>query len=460
MEATDRSLIWSRTRKFQVFVFIPFLGTLTGCDIPQRPEQHIISHAPVFRPASPTEINTVEQALAAIITVGRDDIGLPVVDPLYVKLYKNSSSFAFYGHDWRVLPLDVANEAAVARDNEIHIDFQKIRRGTWGALLRFLAHEYGHAVHYEIARPPRAESFVAEGFADWVAAKVLHFLRWQDYSTTVDRSKREVVRQRDALADVSLLQDNRFWRRTLGQANGFTRTYTVAFLAMDRLIRQRGLATVIQYLRDGDPGRNFIMSLNEIAIDLGKVPLKTISPRKDTFTINRPEWKIGDKWTYLKTNFGSVTTVIKEVIGEDTYQGKPVFVLKTTEEETLYGKEGLGFAASRKNGKIILDVDQSQPFFSWPLEPGKESRASFTERNLVENTSAGHSRLRVVTGIEQIHVPAGDFSAIKIESYERSDGHLLAEYWYSPTIKWFVKTRNYSEIGFTEEALLQVELQR
>jgi hypothetical protein len=60
--------------------------------------------------------------------------------------------------------------------------------------------------------------------------------------------------------------------------------------------------------------------------------------------------------------------------------------------------------------------------------------------------------------MEPVRVTAGVFGAVKIESYARSTGRLLAEYWYAPKVKWFVKTRLYGDMGVEEEELLKTNV--
>jgi len=53
---------------------IGFLAlSLAACGYPERPKVVSVSNQEPFRPTSPREIKSVEQALAAIITVCRDD---------------------------------------------------------------------------------------------------------------------------------------------------------------------------------------------------------------------------------------------------------------------------------------------------------------------------------------------------------------------------------------------------
>ncbi|HEX9442981.1 MAG TPA: hypothetical protein VGA73_02630, partial [Candidatus Binatia bacterium] len=60
----------------------------------------------------------------------------------------------------------------------------------------------------------------------------------------------------------------------------------------------------------------------------------------------------------------------------------------------------------------------------------------------------------VVARVENVRVGAGDLQAIKIEAYDAVTGKLRAEYWYSPKVKWFAKSRTYSDlVGAMEEEL-------
>src|SRR5262247_4672543 len=103
-----------------------------ACDLPEPPKVVTIANVPTFRPASPEQVQTVEKAMAAIITVCRDDLRLPVVDPLEVRLYKNTASFASYGTKAWIFRNDVAHLAATAEKNKMHINLEKTEHLPWG----------------------------------------------------------------------------------------------------------------------------------------------------------------------------------------------------------------------------------------------------------------------------------------------------------------------------------------
>jgi hypothetical protein len=233
-------------QNFAVF----FVLLVFGCGYPERPKIITLSSAASFRPSSPTEIKSIEQALAAIVTVCRDDLKLPVVQSFEAKLYRNSQSFATFGVDWRAFPVDVANMTAFADGTKIHIDLQKAHDDSgWALLTWLLAHEYGHTIHHEIAGViPQTDPWLNEGFAEWVAAKTLDALGWQDYRLSIHRVEREAARYLDLLPKLGALRNRQVWDRTRGFTYGRIRTYSLALLAVDRLIQRKKLASAVPLL--------------------------------------------------------------------------------------------------------------------------------------------------------------------------------------------------------------------
>ena len=214
---------------------------ISGCGYPERPKVITIASIDSFRPASPRDVKSVEQALAAIITVCRDDLKLPVVKSFEANLYKNSQSFASFGVEWRAFPVDVADVAAFADGRKMHIDLQKNNENSgWATLTWLLAHEYGHNIHYEVAGViPETDPWFNEGFAEWVAAKTFDALGWQNYSHSIDRVTKETSTQLDLLPRVANLRVSQAWHRTLGFTHGRIRTYSLALVAVDRLIQRK-----------------------------------------------------------------------------------------------------------------------------------------------------------------------------------------------------------------------------
>jgi len=93
-------------------------------------------------------------------------------------------------------------------------------------------------------------------------------------------------------------------------------------------------------------------------------------------------------------------------------------------------------------------------YFSWPLEVGKEWSNKYRLEKPMEKSSVTFARRSLVVGVEEVNVPAGTFQTLKVEHYDPNSGILSAEYWYSPKVKWFVKSRIYRRDGASEAELI------
>ncbi|MBI1846983.1 MAG: hypothetical protein HYR86_08435 [Candidatus Rokubacteria bacterium] len=118
--------------------------------------------------------------------------------------------------------------------------------------LRLIAHELTHVSQIELAQGEgRAEQWLAEGMAEWVAFSVLERLR-------LDTVAHRRVVSRSGIRNYAALVAARLDIETLGSPRGFTvrhrrdgslPTYQLAFLMADYLIEREGFTKVIEYFR-------------------------------------------------------------------------------------------------------------------------------------------------------------------------------------------------------------------
>lgn len=430
---------------------------LVGCGYPERPRVITLSDAESFRPASPREVKSVEQALAAIVTVCRDDLKLPVVKSFQANLYKNSQSFASFGVDWRALPIDVADTAAFADGTKMHVDLQKMNENSgWATFTWLLAHEYGHNIHHEVAGViPRTDPWFNEGFAEWVAAKTFDALGWQDYRHSIHRVTKETSRYVDILPRVTTLRDAQAWLRTLGFNYGRILTYSLALVAVDRLIQRKNLASAVPLLS----ANGFIESLGGSYEEFDRDLLNYLSRygrRSNNGDLNDPpRWKVGDKWSYEIRRPGQKMVSEREYARRDSFIGIPSYVTKAGATESLYAIDSLTLVATKVDGQYTYRVSNENKVITWPLRENREWPNSFTRENIEVGANRSVSSLMRVVGFENVEVKAGILKAVKIEAYGQESGRLLAEYWYSPDAKWFAKSRMYDrDFSLVEEELV------
>jgi hypothetical protein len=124
-----------------------------------------------------------------------------------------------------------------------------VGRGEW---VRLVAHELSHVAQIELAEGEgRAEQWLAEGMAEWVAFRVLEQLR-------LDTVGRRRVVALETVRDHPAVVARRLDLETLGTPRGFTLrhlregshpTYQLAYLLTDYLIARDGFDRVVEYFQ-------------------------------------------------------------------------------------------------------------------------------------------------------------------------------------------------------------------
>jgi hypothetical protein len=228
-------------------------------------------------------------------------------------------------------------------------------------------------------------------------------------------------------------------------------------MAVDHLIRFKGLPAALEYLKTGKFEQIFGVSQSDFEEDFKKyVPQ---SPRHNAalFVIPKPEWKMGYSWSYEEKQSGGIPTNVKvvEISGIDSTAKPPVFLVKDGDDENSHSMETLGVVQTRKHGKIAIRRDKPSQILSWPLQSDKEWRNVYSLEDIETKKSYTVDRSMVVSGVEEVKVPAGTFKAIKIEAFDNQTGSLLAEYWYAPEVRWFIRTINY---GFADTNVRERQL--
>ena len=170
--------------------------------------------------------------------------------------------------------------------------------------------------------------------------------------------------------------------------------------------------------------------------------------------VERPEWRVGYQWQYAWTGPAGKGTFTQELIGEDSVDGTPVWVIRSLKNDNLFDKNMMGLVGVRLGEKWILKRSAPLQLLSWPLEAGREWNNSHVVDRIQEKSSQSIDARIVVANVEEIKVPAGTFESYRIEVYNNYTGQLFSEHWYSPKVKWFVKNKTYLATGVREEELL------
>lgn len=436
-----------------------------GCAVTASPGAVAISNPPIFRPASPQQVSGLPHALAAIITVATQDLALPPVEPLYLHLYKDSIHYAVGVRPFSRLREDsVRSTLAQPYENRLHVNMERTRGQSWAALLRILAHDYGHNVEYVLTgSTQRRSEWMSEGFADWLAAKVIDSLGWENYSSSLSRAEREMSHYGSLPPRLTELDGYDNWVKVLERPKGRIATYNLAFLAVHKLIGKKGVAGMMDYFSTGDFRGSFGLTEDEFLREVEmQVADLTAASRigKGDFRAERPDWKVGYQWVYALGAPGLNGTVLfpNEITREEIFENVPVYVLTVGKNEYPHSKDTLSVLATLFEGQTVSKNDPPSLPFNWPLATGKEWHNTFAVATGDPKQNQTIDTEVVVAGVEEVGVPAGVFAAFRIETYASQTGDLISEQWYAPRVRWLVKTKTYREEGVIEQQLVKFKI--
>jgi hypothetical protein len=213
-----------------------------------------IKNASLLAGKSSARATDYDGILAVLGTVLREEFGLPV-SQVKLLLYPNRESFE--AHLVNIVRFDpvyareVAGWAvAVGAPDMVLANEEALERISWSERIRVLAHELVHTVQYGLAggRRGTSDQWLREGFADWIAYRVLESLDMGNPSfrraLLLARIKGAVRRLSCApLSEMVTLQDFTKSRTRVGGSA----VYGQCMLAVDLLVKQHGAQTVVDY---------------------------------------------------------------------------------------------------------------------------------------------------------------------------------------------------------------------
>jgi hypothetical protein len=260
-------------RRLQVFTALVLSTTISAC-----------ATAPVTLNVTPTGASAPLQygtkdyphALAAIMAVMVNEWQLPGVD-VSVTLYPSQVSYEsgviseLDRNRQRIrqqlnLALNPAreeqalaaskrlavNSAAVGMYRRVLINEPRVNRLLWTEWVRVLGHELAHTAQIELAndRPAAWDQWLVEGFAEWVGYKIADRLGAESFAKSRAQALNRIARVKgyQTLPSLTQLVDGPSWTAWV-QSLGDAATYGQAFIAVDFLVEQKGMAAVIDYFR-------------------------------------------------------------------------------------------------------------------------------------------------------------------------------------------------------------------
>ena len=238
------------------FLLLVAVVIVAGCGSSRVVLPVTIDPATQVSPADSKELTNHERAVQGISAILAKDLRMPMPDKVTVYVYSSRQVFE-QGliRDAHVSPVRAAELSDFAigvgrRRQLLFNDEAYDHRGReW---LRLIAHELAHVSQIELAQGEgRAEQWLAEGMAEWIAFTVL------------ERLGLDSVQNRRAVAAAGIrthaaLVAAKLDLETLGTPRGFTvrhlkegslPTYQLAFLMADYLITRDGFDRTVQYFK-------------------------------------------------------------------------------------------------------------------------------------------------------------------------------------------------------------------
>ncbi len=232
------------------------LTSFAGCGSGRLVLPFTMDPSALALPNDSAQLASHEAAIRGIAAILVRDLKLPMPSAFTAYVYSGREGFERgLVVDANVSPLRAAelSEFAVGigkrRQLLLNDEGGTARGREW---FRLIAHELAHVSQIELAQGEgRAEQWLAEGMAEWVAFNVLERL---GLDTVINRRTMAIagIRNHAALVAARLDLD------TLGNPRGFTvrhlregslPTYQLAFLMADYLITRDGFPRVVSYFR-------------------------------------------------------------------------------------------------------------------------------------------------------------------------------------------------------------------
>jgi hypothetical protein len=236
------------------------LAAVTGCV--QPPARVTLDPDEQVRQLS--WIRSDAQAMASAARVMSQDLGLPPVDAT-LHLFEDEAAFeaALLA---RGAPAATARDTArtmtaVGRPREILANRRRLNRLRWDARTFVMAHELAHVLQYDLTGGVRgtADQWIREGFAEWVAMRVVSRLGGPTFGRLTAVRLRAVGRGASSLPSLTTLVTFTDWTRA-ADAPGDPPVYELATLAVMDLVETHGLPAVLDYFRTSAsrrPSANF-----------------------------------------------------------------------------------------------------------------------------------------------------------------------------------------------------------
>lgn len=225
----------------------------SACAVSHEPQLVTIPQ-PGLRPASRVDqVYDYRTAAATVASILDRDLGFPPF-PATFRFYPHQEAFEkallAVGYDAELARATARTMTAVGGYRGVILNDGKLGMLPWAERVALLAHELGHSLQYELGggRRGTSDQWLREGFAEWLAVRVLERLDGISMREVRDARHRELRiagrARTPRLADLVTFPE---WVQA-GQRHGAA-MYALSLLAVDFLLERHGVPAVVDYFK-------------------------------------------------------------------------------------------------------------------------------------------------------------------------------------------------------------------
>jgi hypothetical protein len=209
-------------------------------------------------------------AAATVAAIFERDLGFPSF-PVSFRFHRGRDAFEKAlldsGYDPALAKSTARTMSAVGGYRAVLVNEASLDSMSWAGRVGLFAHEMGHSLQYELGggRRGASDQWLREGFADWLAIRVLEHLDGTSIAEVRHVRRRELSAARSRpprLADLATFPQ---WVKA-GEESGAT-PYALAFMAVDFLLEKHGPDAILDYFRrfasSSDRAANFRAAFGE-----------------------------------------------------------------------------------------------------------------------------------------------------------------------------------------------------
>jgi hypothetical protein len=174
---------------------------------------------------------------------------------------------------------------------------------------------------------------------------------------------------------------------------------------------------------------------------------KSAAEKAAAESLPRPEWRVGDRWSFKRTALRGDTAVVTHQVVAATSEGYTVQILGLASAVTREWTRDLHLVQESLGDGTVVRYQPPAPYFRWPFKPGETWTQEFQYTD-GRNDGRYANTWTVGVGVEPIDTVAGRFYTLRVERRSASQG--LETYWYNPRVRYWVRLEDYLR-GYVEE---------